>query len=162
MLNVTLTGDKEAIARFEAMPDAVHKALLAKVTALSMKLQAKVVQEKLSGQVLKRVTGKLARSIHNDVQDAGTRITGIVGSSGDVKYAGIHEFGFSGPEQVKEHQRTIKEVFGRAITPKTITIRAYTRQMNMPQRSYLRSSLGEMKDEIVAGMTKAAQEAFSK
>ena len=52
MLNVTLTGDRELIARLEAMPGKLHAALLRKVTALTFKLEAKI-KDKLSGKVLK-------------------------------------------------------------------------------------------------------------
>ena len=155
MLNFQITGDRQVVERFAAMPENVHKALVNKITALAFKLQAKVVNEKLSGQVLNRVTGKLARSIFSEVEDEPEKITGKVASSGDVKYAGFWEFGFSGTENVKEH-------ISHSVNGKAFTVRAHTRNVNEAPRSFLRSSLGEMQDEILQGMSDAAKQAMRK
>ncbi len=161
--NVKLEGDKELVARFAHLPDAVRQALVAKTTTLALKLQAKVVNDKLSGQVLNRVTGNLAGSIKNATDDAPEKVTGRVFSDGSVKYAGFWEFGFHGAEAVSSHSRTIKEAFGKALSEaKTFTVRAYTRQVDQDARSFLRSSLGDMKDEILAGLSDAAAEAMGR
>lgn len=158
MLNITVSGDKELIARIEAMPAAVHAALLRKVTVLALKLEAKIKTDKLSGQVLNVRSGALRRSISNAVEDSSTKITGRAFSSGDVKYAAIHEFGFKGSETVKAHTRVIKQAFGKAISPKTVMVSAFTRQMNMPERSFMRTALADMQGEIVQGLTAAVAE----
>jgi len=159
--NIQIVGDREVIARFAAMPEGVRQALKNKVTVLAYKLQAKVVSEKLSGQVLNRVTGKLARSIHNVIDDEGLKVTGKVASSGDVKYAARHEFGFTGTESIKAHTRTITQAFGEQLSEaKQVAVRAYSRQAKTPERSFLRSSLDDMREEIIKGLTDAVQKAI--
>ena len=90
-------------------------------------------------------------------------------SSADVPYAAIHEFGFVGVEHVREyvragHARVQAAVLGpkgevlrqaREITVAAGTVRAHDREMNMPERSFLRSSLAEMSDDIVQGLQDA-------
>lgn len=71
-----------------------------------------------------------------------------------VPYANIHEFGFSGEESVRAHTRRIIK-FQRT-SPRTgkllkrprrtttmSTVRAYTRQMNMPERRPFRTGMEE-------------------
>lgn len=153
--NLKITGDKELTERFAALPENLHKALVVKVTALAMKLQAKVVNDKLSGQVLNRVTGKLARSIFNEIEDTPEKVVGKVASSGDVKYARRLEMGFHGTEDVKEHIR-------HSVLGKAYTVRAFTRQANTPERPFLRSALADMKEEILAELHAAATQAIRK
>ena len=59
---------------------------------LAAELQAKI-QQKLSGTVLNRKSGALARSIVATVDDASANISVSIVTSGDIKYAAIHEFG---------------------------------------------------------------------
>ena len=154
MLNVTLVGDRELVAKFDAMPQRVHDALLAKVTALALKLEDKVKSEKLSGQVLNVKTGALRRSIFETVTDNATSVIGKVASSGDVKYAAIHEFGGTIPAHdiYPVNAKALafmlggKQVFASVVHhPGSV----------MPERSYLRSSLDDMRDEIIDGLREA-------
>ena len=160
MLNVTVTGDRELIEKLTAMPSKVHAALLRKVTALDLKLEAKVKQ-KLSGEVLNVRTGALRRSIFGKVEDEPTRVVGKVASSGDVKYAAIHEFG----GKTAAHEIVAKN--GQALAFMMGGKQVFFKKVNhpgstMPERSFLRSSLGEMKDEIIGGIREAVAEGTRK
>ena len=153
MISITITGDRELIARLERMPARVHDALLRKVTKLDLELEAKV-KEKLSGQVLNIVTGALRRSIHGTVEDGSTKVVGKVASSGDVKYAGIHEFGGRTPAHdiLPSKAKALAFVMGgKQVFAKIV----HHPGSNMPERSYLRSSLSDMKDEIVSELQQA-------
>ena len=150
MLNVTLIGDRELIARLDAMPGKLQAALLQKVSYLALKLEAKVKQ-KLSGDVLNVKSGDLRRSIDNKVDQSGTSVTGKVYSSGDVKYAAIHEFG----GQTKAH--VIEAVNGKALAFMMGGKQVFFRRVNhpgsnIPERSFLRSSLTDMREEITEGL----------
>ncbi len=140
MDNIKVNFDKKQIERFseisENLPDIVSK----KMNQLTIKLTNKIKKDKLSGQVLKVQTGRLRNSIHNNVLKIGSKIIGEV--STNVKYAAIHEYGFSGSQTVKAHLRKLKN-------SKQINVRSFTRNMKMPERSFMRSSLEEMKDEII-------------
>lgn len=148
MIKGTIIGSDRVAAKFERMQAQVMPKLTERIARIVIKLQARVVSSKLSGQVLKVRTGTLRRSIHNTVTAVGNIITGIVGTI--MEYAGIHEFGFKGPETVKEHLRTIKQAFGQPLkSPMKITIHAHTRQVNYPEHSFLRSALADMRQEIL-------------
>ena len=77
-------------------------------------------------------------------------------SSGDVKYAAIHEFGYVGVEHVRAHIRRITSAAGKEIVQ---NVREFDRQMDMPERSFLRSSLAEMHDMITQGLQDAVRTA---
>jgi len=144
-------------ARLDSMPARVHDALLKKVSELAEKLRTHVVSDKLSGQVLNRRTGALARSIAENVEDAGTSITGKVFSSGDVKYAAIHEYGGVTAAHVIEAKNASVLAFmanGKQVFAKRVNHPG----SRIPERSYMRSSLGDMTQEIIDGMTQAVKE----
>lgn len=150
MLSVTLTGDRELIARLDAMPGKLQAALIQKVSYLALKLEAKVKQ-KLSGDVLQVRSGDLRRSIANTVDSTANSVIGKVYSSGDVKYAAIHEFG----GQTKAH--VIEAINGKALAFMMGGKQIFVKRVNhpgskIPERSFLRSSLTDMRDEIVEGL----------
>jgi len=148
ILSATLVGDKELIQRLESLPKAVQAALRVKVTALSLKLEAKVKRDKLNGQVLNRITGRLARSISHKVDVDAHSVYGRVFSSGDVKYAAIHEFGGTTAPHIIYPKKALALSFVNSGGEQV-----FARQVNhpgskMPERSFLRSSLREMSAQI--------------
>ena len=160
MLTVTLAGDRELIERLESMPTTVREALDRKVSELALRLEAKV-KGKLSGEVLQVRTGALRRSIAGDVTHTAASVTGRVYSSGDVKYAGIHEFGGT----TKAH--VIEALNGKALAFKAGGKPVFAKRVNhpgskVPERSYLRSSLTEMRDEIVEGLRQTVADSIRK
>jgi HK97 gp10 family phage protein len=160
MLSVTLIGDRELVAKLTAMPSKVHDALRRKVTELALLLEAKVKSDKLSGQVLNVQTGALRRSIFETVEDSPTQVVGKVASSGDVKYAAIHEFGgkIDIPEivPVKAKALHFMGAGGDVFAKRT---RAHT--VDMPERSFMRSSLADMQAQITQGLRDAVRQGLS-
>lgn len=162
IVNVTVQGDKELIARFERMSPVVNQALYAKVLTLALKLEKLVKTGKLNGQVLNRITGALARSIHNKVDRAAQSVFGRVYSSGDVKYAGIHEYGGkTSPHVIEPKKASVLAFMGKGGGM------IFARKVNhpgskMPERSFLRSSLADMSAEISLGMKTAVVDAIRK
>lgn len=160
MIEATLTGDAQVAARFAALPDKARKAISDEMRRQWFLIQTAVVREKLSGDPLHRRTGNLASSINVGGADSATAFeesdTEIVGRIGTrVKYGRVHEDG--GTFQVPSHERTITQVFGRSITPRTITVREHT--VTFPQRSFLRSTLREMGPGVTAALEKALADA---
>jgi phage gpG-like protein len=162
IVNITMVGDKELIARLNEMPTAVHHALFVKITDLSLRLEKWVKTQKLDGQVLNRISGRLARSIMNKVTADAATIMARIFSSGDVKYAGIHEFGGTTSPHIIEPKKAAALAF--AVGGKMV----FARRVNhpgskMPMRSFMRSSLQDMSTTISAEMketvVKAAQKA---
>ncbi len=156
MFTVRLEGDRELIQRLRSMPDRVRRSLLKKTYALAVQL-ADRVRRKLSGEVLNVRTGNLRASIFEDVEQTPTSVTGRVFSSGDVKYAGIHEYGGVIPAHVVVPVKAKALMF--VVGGKTVfAARANIPDIQMPERSYLRSSLADMRPAIVEGLREAARE----
>jgi hypothetical protein len=156
--NVNLPSAVEK--RIGQLPARVQTALERKITQLTIKLQRKVVAEKLQGQVLKVRTGRLQRSITQAVQKADGSVIGVVSTA--VKYARPLEYGFAGTVNVREHLRTITQAFGKQLKePVTVTVKAHTARLNlMPPHSFLRTALKEMEPEILAGIDEAIKGAL--
>jgi phage gpG-like protein len=145
MLTVQVIGTEEVRARFDAMPGKVHDALAATISSLALQLQKHVQVDKLEGQVLRHITGQLQGSIHGELsENSSDRITGRVYSS-NVAYAAIHEYG--GPFRTR---------LGTGKGPPKPGGKAVAQ---MPERSFLRSSLADYRQKIIDDMSAAVRQA---
>jgi phage gpG-like protein len=158
-----VTGAEAVTARLARLPSVARQAVVDAMRKMWLQVQTNVVRGKLSGDPLKRVTGNLASSINvggastaTEFQEADDQIVGRVGTK--VRYGAVHEYG--GEVDVPSHERKITQVFGRPVSARTVVVRAY--QARFPERSFLRSTLREMKDDIEAQIARAAQEAAEK
>jgi hypothetical protein len=157
-----VTGQEVAGVRLRAIPDKVRSSLLRSIQKLSGDLANYVVRTKLSGQVLKRRTGVLAGSIQPLIAQNGGEIIGRVGPLGGdagkaLPYARKWEYGFSGTEPVRAHSRMMTQAWGRPVSPHLIQVRAHTRRLNLPARSFLRTSLEENREAITAALADAVR-----
>jgi phage gpG-like protein len=105
----------------------------------------------------------------------------VVGSVGtNVRYAAAHEYGFKGDVQVqvqghvrKAASRSTFRNAGATVTANGISVRKgkmrsqgiafvqpHVRSVNMPERSFLRSTLREFSDKIKRDVRAAALEAL--
>jgi hypothetical protein len=57
--------------------------------------------------------------------------------------------------------RQIKEAYGRPIAAKAVSVRGYSRRVDLPERSFLRSALDDMTPDISVGIKDALREAIS-
>lgn len=167
-INVTLVGKEAVLGKFRERREKVGAAIYKAMGREMSKLAEYVRTSKLSGQVLKNRTGTLRRSIHAMATREEGVISGQVGTN--VEYAHVHEHGFHGPVQVREHERHNKSslkakragntarragnaqrfVQARLNEASAIsTVHAHTRQMNMPERAFLRPSLTERRQAVI-------------
>ena len=160
MISADFLGDKPALDRLRALPDAANEGLARAVAKLGIGLQSRIRQDKLSGQVLKTRSGALKASIEVATDRGAAALTATV--STDLDYAAAQEYGFSGTVSVRSSLRRIKEAFGRPIAAKTISVGAHSRRMNLPERSFLRSALDDMTPDISAGVNDALREAIAR
>ncbi len=160
MISADFRGDKPALDRLRALPDATNEGLARAVAKLGIDLQSRIRQDKLSGQVLKTHNGALKASIEMATERSATAVTATV--STDLDYAAAQEYGFSGTVSVRSSLRRIKEAFGRPIAAKTISVGAHSRRMKLPERSFLRSALDDMTPDISAGVNDALREAIAR
>jgi phage gpG-like protein len=147
---ITVTVDpSRAIAKIERIPERVRSALRGTIVDLTQSL-AELVRTKLSGGVLKVRSGRLLASITSTLVENTTSIVGKVETRG-VPYAAIHEYGGT-----IHHPGSSK--FQAWEGPDGWVRTHFTRPHDivMPMRSYMRSSLEEMRSEIVARLTAAA------
>ena len=134
---------------------AVQDALLGKADALRGALEARI-QQKLSGEILQTQSGALAASIISSIENDGSDTSVSISSTG-VPYAAIQEFGgktaahdiVAVKAKVLEFSAGGGQVFARTVHHPGSTI---------PSRSYLGSSLAEMRDEIKSGFKQAVLE----
>ena len=158
MFTLDVRGVDETSARFDAYPAALQAALGAKATELATAL-ADLVKNKLSGAVLNTSSGALRDSIAAGVTADSDGVLASVGSEGDVKYAAIQEYGG------KTSAHEILPVKGDVLDFVAGDGQHFARRIEhpgsvIPERSYLRSSLEDMKDEILAALASTAAEAW--
>lgn len=126
-------------------------ALKTEIRRIAVDVSGHVKDKKLSGQVLKVQTGRLRRSINFRVGESETGIEATVGTN--VEYARVHEFGFKGTVNVKAHMRKGKQAY---------QVRAHTRQVNLPERSFLRSTMTDMRAGIDQRIARVIGQAIAK
>ena len=159
MFSLALDGLGETSGRLEGYPAALQAALGAKADELAAALADLVKTDKLSGGVLSTRSGALSDSIAATVTADADGVLASVGSVGDVKYAAIQEYGG------KTSAHEILPVKGSALAFVIGDTQHFARRIEhpgsvIPERSYLRSALGDMKDEIVDALAGAATEAW--
>jgi phage gpG-like protein len=163
------------LARLSGSADRLRQAMLRVVNRLTIEVQA-VVKRKLTGEVLHVRSGTLRRSVNRKVVEESGSVVGSVGTN--VRYAAAHEYGFKGDVQVQGHVRKVasRSTFrnaGATVTANGISVRKgkmlsqgiafvqpHVRSVNMPERSFLRSTLREFSDKIKRDVRAAALEAL--
>lgn len=121
------------------------------ITRISIDVSGHIKDKKLSGQVLKVQTGRLRRSINYRITETDTGIDAKVGTN--VEYARVHEFGFKGTVNVKAHMRQAKKAYA---------VRAHTRRVNLPERSFMRSTMTDMRGEIDQRIARVVGQSIAK
>lgn len=159
MITASLVGDDAVLAWLRDAPDAVASGIARAITQLGIDLQRKIQDDELSGQILAVRSGSLKSSIDLQIDQGGDGISATVYS--DSNYAAAHEYGFAGTVDVKASLRRITEAFGRPISEKTISVRAYRRRMELPERSFMRSALDDMDPAIRDAVEAALLEALT-
>jgi len=157
MIRAAIVGDPNKVpqyilSRFPLIQGACQTSMARLVIALASRIKG----QKLSGQVLKNRTGTLRRSITaHPPASTGTVITGRVGTN--IEYATIHEFGG------KTAAHDIFPKRGRALAfnwkgKDVVFAKVRHPGSTMPERSFMRTALNEMKPEILAEFEKAIME----
>ncbi len=161
MLSLSLSGDDALDARFDAFAGALGDALAAKAETLALALAESVKLDKLSGQVLAVRSGALRDSIAAEVAADGDAIVATVGSVGELKYAAIQEYGgkTGAHEILPIKAKALAFIAGGAMRFAT---RVEHPGSTIPARSYLRATLDEESDAIVAALAATPDETWSR
>jgi phage gpG-like protein len=159
VLTVQITGADQLSNRLAAAPAAIQSALAAKAADLAERLRRHVTDDKLSGQVLRSRSGVLRASIAAEVDDQAGQVIARVFSAGDVKYAAIQEYG----GRTAPHDIVPDKAKALAFLVHGAPVFAHVVHhpgSQIPARSYLRSALADMGDQIIAEVSAAARDAL--
>ncbi|RBB38906.1 hypothetical protein DPV79_16130 [Burkholderia reimsis] len=159
-----ITGDQAVMAHFRAMPDKLRDALRNAIYDDLIKLQRHVVTEKLSSQVLRRKTGTLAASITPYMEFGNpNEIVGVLGAN--TPYARILEYGGTiahpgGTAYLIDHgvSTFISNKAAAALAQRLPRTKPHA--IPIPEHSYLRSSLADMRQTILDDLQRAAARAM--
>jgi phage gpG-like protein len=159
MLSLSLSGDDALDARLDAYAGALGDAFAAKAETLAQALADAVKLDKLSGQVLAARSGALRDSIEAEVAADGDSIVATIASVGDVKYAAIQEYGgrTAAHEILPVKGKVLAFLAGGAMRFAT---RVEHPGSTIPERAYLRATLDEQADAIVAALAATPQETW--
>jgi hypothetical protein len=146
----------------EEMPDKLVKRVHECIGVWALNVQ-RAVLSKVGGGLLKSRSGKLyaaiARGTRTVHEPARGRIVGIVGlknaDKGTYIAAGANEYGASIAARVIEarDRRALKFQVGNS---NVFAARVQLPNITVPERSFMRSSLEQMKPQIIAAIDKAA------
>jgi hypothetical protein len=141
-------SDKRLVERLRKKGPSIVAAIRAAVDRSNFEMQSKIVAEKLQGQVLEHRSGKLGGSIRViAAQVVGTKVAGSVeGAGGPAWYGKLHEYGgsFVGHRLLRRPSHLVTRAGGE---------RVYTGSpygINFAERSFMRSTLREQQETIVA------------
>jgi hypothetical protein len=142
VITAHLVGDDRVLAWLRTAPEAVNSGLARAITKLGIDLQRKVQDAELGGRVRGVRAGFLKSSIDLRSDQSADAVTATVLSAGrDVR---AHEFGFAGTADIRASLRNARQAFARPISEKSVNMRASSRRMGLPERSFLRTALEDM------------------
>ncbi len=150
MIGATLNADA-VMDRLAALPGKADSALSGAAADLMARLRDRV-SGNLSGGVLNARSGALRASLVASLDQAGGLVARV---TADMPYAAFQEYGFSGGESVRAHLRLQAQAFGKPIRPVEVQVRAYSRHVNYPAHTYLRSALADLSGDTRSGVEAA-------
>lgn len=159
MLELRVTGAREVIERLALTTTKVRGAARTWLDGWATELAGYIRTDKLSGQVLHRRSGLLSGSVHPLVGDDPRGIIGGAGAGAGVPYARIHEFGGTIPA----HEVVARNAKALAFTVDGVlrfAKRVQIPDVEMPERSYMRSSFDEKSPQGLEGLRAAVKEAL--
>lgn len=141
---IEFENEFEVTARLTDATPGIVRELAETIPLLSEELSVYVVEQKLSGQVLKRQTGNLQSSVKVDpLIQTESEITGSVFQDPSIaSYGYIHEFGGDIPSR---RGSPLMHWIGREGED---VYRAFAKGFTLPERSFMRSALEDMAPEI--------------
>jgi hypothetical protein len=153
------TDTAPAIAKLAALRTNLHASTQACI-ANGAAVLLSIVQGKLSGSVLNSRSGALLHSIHTEIVEADDEIGARVFSDGSVPYAHVQEYGgrLNIPAMVPVNGEALAFVYqGRLMFARSTAAHV----IDIPARSYMRSSLDEFAPAFVDNVHNAVANAAS-
>lgn len=148
MITLNLVGVNETVVAVKQRGPRIVGEIARRVNASLIELQSYIVGSKLSGQVLKHRSGKLANSIRvNKAHDIGSGVLegSVQGGGGPAFYGRIHEYGgsFIAARRLKRPPHLVTRRGGeRVMTGSPYGIR-------FAERSFMRTGFAERQAAIM-------------
>ncbi len=155
-INIVINNERRLGLKFEKFPEEFRAKLLSAIEDLTQKLLARVLSAAPKGQ-----TGQLERSIHAQIFNDKTKVTGRVVVGADFAKAGALEYGGTGePFKVKAHSARLDHVFRNKLSsPLDVMVAAHSRQLNMAARRFLRDPAASIEPEVISELREAVGQA---
>lgn len=150
-IHAEVIGAGAVIRRFNVAAEETKKSLADEVQRLTIELQRRVKEGKLTGQVLHVKTGRLRRSVNVKFTKTDTAIYGSVGTN--VKYGRTWELGFTVPAHDIVPKNKLALFWPGADHP---VRRVHRPEKDVAARPFLAPALAEMKAQVQARLLKAA------
>ena len=147
----TIIDTASAVANFRVLKERVHAGVRDAVTSGAARLVA-LVQAKLSGELLQPRSGRLRASIRAEIGETSARI------SSDAPYTRVQEYGgrIAVPEIVPVNAKTLAFAYGGKLV---FAKRVAAHTVDIPERSYMRSSLSEFEAGFLSDIRKITADA---
>ena len=161
MIKSTVEGEKEVLARISTVSTKTIRRIDETVGAFTLRL-SRSAQVKLSGGVVNKRSGSVLTAIQRgtSIKKYSWGIRGTVGASGASKKvaiaAGAIEYGSTHQARILEATKagTLRfQIGGKTVFAKRVLIPAF----EIPERSFLRSSLRELGPSYLSAMNSAVQ-----
>lgn len=159
MIGMEIIGAQRVIDALGAVPAKVQVRAKSALDVWATELAAYIKADKLSGQVLNRRSGTLSASVHPVKEQTGSSVSGGAGGGAGVPYAKIHEFG----GLIPAHQVVARNAQALSFTVDGVRRFAKSVQIpdvQMPERSYMRSAFEEKVPQGIEALRLAVKEAI--
>lgn len=161
MIAIELESDVRRLV--DRIDDAPERMLRAIAGALDLENELTVghIQATKLSRRGRNTLGVVNNRLRSSVRPSRARIAGdkVVSSIGsNVRYAGVHEFGFSGRVTVKAHTRR-----GGGITRhlESVSVRQHSRDVKIRARAPFRRGIAERRGDYSSSISDAIRRAFS-
>jgi phage gpG-like protein len=151
-LPIKIEGADAVAAKLALAPDKIKAAVRRAVEASAAGVMAGA-KAKVSDDILHVKTGRLRRSIHYSMGGTDETPSAVIGTN--VEYAAIHEFGGQTRAHVIEALNAKVLAFKGPSGDMVFAKRVHHPGSHMPERSFLRSTLGEQAQSIKDRITLA-------
>lgn len=167
MIGLQITGGQAVVGRLDALPGRVVSAARSSLDAWAMELAGYIKAQKLSGDPLHRRSGRLSSSVHAIQSQTADSVSAGAGGGAGVPYAHIHEYGgvinhpggtaYFISQLLGGHAFFVSNASALAASlPRT-----QPHDINMPERSYMRSAFREKAPDGISQLRAAVKESIA-
>ena len=115
-----------------------------------------LIKDKLNNDVYKVQSGRARSSIQGVVKQKGFNLYIAIFSI--LSYIFMLENGYKGKQDIRKHNRNIRQAFGRRITPMLAEVREHKRQVNRSGRPFFYNSISGLDEEVKLSIDSVIEE----